>query len=141
VAYYWRQIMLETWNEVDIAGLERTGFGDGSDLSDQLLALVLSGKKTATCWAAREGQQTIVGKRMVACDWLGRPQAVLETIALTQCMFSQVTEDFARKEGEGDLSSHWWRDTHAAYFARNGGFSQDMLLWCEEFVLVASAPT
>ena len=30
-------------------------FGDSPALADELLALVLAGKKTATCWAASEG--------------------------------------------------------------------------------------
>ena len=40
----------ETWN-----GLEVHRFGDGPELADELLHLVLEGKKTATCWDAAEG--------------------------------------------------------------------------------------
>ena len=29
-----------------------------------------------------------------------------------------------------------WREGHRAYFTRNGGFSPDMMLWCERFRLV-----
>jgi uncharacterized protein YhfF len=32
--------------------LESFAFGDSPALADELLALVLAGKKTATCWAA-----------------------------------------------------------------------------------------
>ena len=35
--------------------LETFSFGDNPSLADQLLALVLEGKKRATCWAVSEG--------------------------------------------------------------------------------------
>lgn len=122
----------------DHSGLECFAFGDGPALADALLALVLSGVKTATCWSVRDGQLTFVGKRMVACDGLGRPRAILETVALDQRAFSQVTEHFARAEGEGDGSLLWWRKAHQRYFERNGGFDPEMMLWCEHFRLVAT---
>lgn len=120
-----------------IAALDRFAFGDSPDLADSLLALVLARAKTATCWSTRDGQQTAIGKRMVACDGRGRASAVLETVALDKRRFAEVDDAFARKEGEGDLSLAWWRDAHERYFTRNGGFAPEMLLWCEEFVLVA----
>ena len=116
--------------------LERFSFGDGPELAESLLSLVIAGAKTATCWAARDGQLTRVGKRMIACDGEGRPRAILETIALDQRRFSEVGEDFARKEGEGDLSLKWWGEAHRRYFERNGGFDPEMMVWCEEFRLV-----
>jgi uncharacterized protein YhfF len=36
--------------------LESFSFGDSPELADELLELVLVGKKTATCWAASESQ-------------------------------------------------------------------------------------
>ena len=116
--------MPDTWTEAEIEGLEQLMFGDGPELADELLDLVLSGFKTATCWSVRDGPQTKIGQRHVGCDGLGRPRAVLETIMFEQHPFSQVTEDFARKEGEGDLSLPWWRDAHEAYFARMAGLPQ-----------------
>ena len=35
---------MDTWN-----GLDAHMFGDGPDLANRLLALILEGKKTATC--------------------------------------------------------------------------------------------
>lgn len=121
----------------DIEALERFSFGDGAELADALLALVLAGTKTATCWDAALGQLTEVGKLMVACDSQGRPRAVLRTVALVQSRFCDVTAAFAHKEGEGDRSLPDWRDGHERYFRRNGSFSPTMLLWCEEFEIAA----
>ncbi|ASV88534.1 ASCH domain protein (plasmid) [Ochrobactrum quorumnocens] len=122
--------------EMNWSGLDRFSFGDSSRLADELLALVLSGQKTATCWSVQDGMQTSIGKRMVVCDGSGRPRAVVETISLEQRSFQNVDQAFARKEGEGDLTLEWWREAHMSYFKRNGGFDPSMLLWCEEFKLV-----
>jgi len=130
--------MTQPLDEADIAGLERFSFGDSPDLADKLVALVLDGTKTATCWPVRDGQLTEIGRRMVACDGAGRPRAVIETISLHQRRFSEVDAGFAAKEGEGDLGLDYWRQAHQSCFARNGGFDPDMPLWCEEFRLVGT---
>jgi uncharacterized protein YhfF len=120
------------------SGLDRFPFGDGPELADALLELILAGKKTATCWSASEGRKgTEVDKQWVVLDGVGRPRAVLETVALALRRFDEVDAAFAAEEGEGDLSLAYWRAAHQAYFERNGGFSSEMPLWCERFELVA----
>lgn len=116
--------------------LETFAFGDSPAMADQLLGFVLSGAKTATCWAARDGELTHVGKRMVAKDGAGNPRAVIETVSLEKLRFTEVGWTFALAEGEGDECLEDWRDGHRAYFTRNGGFAPDMMLWCERFRLV-----
>jgi uncharacterized protein YhfF len=113
-------------------------FGDNPSLADQLLALVLEGKKRATCWAVSEGLKgTAVGKSMVALDSKGRPHVVLTTKELVQRRFNDVDDDFAydegEGEGEGDRSLAYWREAHKHYFTRLGLFEPDMMLWCERF--------
>ena len=120
----------------DWRNLESFAFGDGPELADKLLAFVLAGRKTATCWSVADGQQTEVGKRMVVRDGRGRPRAVLETLELTQRRFHEVDAAFAHAEGEGDRSLGHWRADHEAYFRRQGTFAPDMLLYCERFRLV-----
>ena len=120
----------------DWTTLERFSFGDSPALADDLLELVLSGAKTATCWSDRETVETHVGKRMVACDGAGTPRAVIETVSLEPRAFEAVDAAFARLEGEGDLSLAWWREAHEAYFARNGSFDPKMMLWLEVFRVV-----
>jgi uncharacterized protein YhfF len=123
--------------DLDWRTLERFPFGDGPELADELLALILESKKTATCWSAVEGLKgTEVGKRWVAEDGAGRPRAVLETVELTQRRFDEVDAAFARDEGEDDRTLASWRIAHEAYFTRNTGFAPDMLLWCERFRLI-----
>ena len=113
--------------------LETFSFGDGPDLANRLLELVLSGTKRATCWAESQG---LLGKLMVVLDGQGVPKAVLKTIELTKRRFDEVDEAFAYDEGEGDRSLQYWREAHARYFSRLGRYAPDMMLWCERFELV-----
>ena len=124
--------MVDTWN-----GLDAHMFGDGPELADELLALILAGKKTASCWAAAEGLKgAVVGKPFAVKDGAGVVRCVLETIELTQRRYCDVDAAFAFEEGEDDRTLASWRAGHRAYFTRNGGFAPDMLLWCERFRLV-----
>ncbi|WP_232844873.1 ASCH domain-containing protein [Paracoccus onubensis] len=114
-------------------------FGDSRELCDRLLALVRSGKKTASCGALRdftEGGEELpeVGRRDTALDWDGNPALLIETTEVSIRRFREVTEDFALAEGEGDFDA--WTAGHIDYFSRNGGFDPDMELVCERFRLI-----
>jgi len=116
-------------------------FGDTPKLADDLLALVLSGKKTATCGALRdfgsEGDpMPVVGRRDVVLDGAGRPAAVIEMVEVVIRRFDAVDAEFAFDEGEDDQTLEAWRVGHEAYFARNGGFATDIELVCERFRLI-----
>jgi uncharacterized protein YhfF len=117
--------------------LESFSFGDSPALADKLLELVLIGRKTATCWAASEGDKGVeVGKRWIVKDGQGRERAVLETVEVTRRRFEEVDESFAHDEGEGDRSLAWWRRAHTNYFTRRGEFAPGMDVYCERFRLV-----
>ena len=117
--------------------LETFSFGDSPDLANELLELVLSGTKCATCWAESQGLLSAeVGKMMVVVDGQGVPRAVLKTIELTKRSFDEVDEAFAYDEGEGDRSLQYWRLAHTRYFTRLGRYAPNMTLWCERFELV-----
>jgi uncharacterized protein YhfF len=68
---------------MDWQDLETFSFGDGPDLANLLLELVLAGTKRATCWAESQGLLSAeVGKLMVVLDGQGAPKAVLKTTEL-----------------------------------------------------------
>ena len=120
-------------------------FGDSPEMADDLLALVLAGKKTATCGPVRDfgpggAEKPVVGRRDVILDGKGRPAAVIETVEVSYCRFDEVDEAFARDEGEGLLTLEDWSNGHKAYWERNGGWSPDMELICERFRLVEALP-
>ena len=115
-------------------------FGDSEELCNDLLGLVRSGKKTATCEALRsfgpDGEEMpVAGRQDIALNWDGTPALLLETVEVTQVRFCDVDEVFALAEGENDDLAGWRRD-HQAYFERTGGFDREMILVCERFRLV-----
>lgn len=121
-------------------GAETFKFGDSQELSDQLITLVRSGKKTATCGALRDfgngGEaMPVVGRRDIALNWDGSPAVVIETVDVSVMRFCDVPESFALAEGENEDHAGWQRD-HKAYFERNGGFDPDMDLVCERFRVI-----
>jgi uncharacterized protein YhfF len=66
-------------------------FGDNEDLCNELLRLVRSGKKTATCDVLQQfgthGEEIpVVGRRDVALNWDGTPALLLETLEVTHAL-------------------------------------------------------
>ncbi|MEM6825542.1 MAG: ASCH domain-containing protein [Pseudomonadota bacterium] len=121
-------------------GAETFTFGDSKALSDQLLELVRSGAKTATCGAMREFEEEgaalpVPGRQDIALEWDGRPALLIETLDVEQRRFREVDAAFALAEGEND-GLEGWRDAHRRYFERNGGWDPEMLLVCERFRMV-----
>ena len=148
VEAYWRAF-LETLPEGSPARdetYEAWAFGDGPGLADRLGALVLDGRKTATCfalWEVEAGNETMarVGGKSVILDGRDGPLCVVETTEVTVRRFDEVDETFAREEGEGDLSLEYWRGAHRRFFGRTlpgigRRFSESMPLVCERFRLI-----
>jgi len=112
-------------------------FGDSPEMADELLALVLDGRKRATAWAAVQGDLGIrIGSRSVVKDGQGRPRAIIETVEITRRRLTDVDESFARDEGEGDRSLAYWQQAHRKYFTREGTYTDDMEVYCERFKLI-----
>lgn len=61
---------------------------------------------------------------------------MIRLISMQLVRFCDVTEAFARKEGEGDLSLEYWKREHQRFFSCEGHFSEDMELIAEEFEVV-----
>lgn len=119
------------------------GFGDNPALADELATLVLSGVKTGTCsalweWEAEGNPMPEVGLISITLNGTGDPICILETTEVTIRRYNEVDEDFARAEGEGDLSLAYWREAHKRFFSRvlakiGREFSEDMPVVCERF--------
>ena len=114
-------------------------FGDSEALCNEILALVRSGRKTATCEAMEvyKGDDVMprVGRRDIALNWDGTPAVMLETVEVTQRKFSEMDEEFVAAQGEFRDLWHW-RKGYTAYFKRNGLFKPHMMLMCERFRLI-----
>lgn len=115
-------------------------FGDSRELCDEILALVRSGAKTATCEAARHfgpkgDAWPDVGRRDVALEWDGTPAVMIETVEVSTRRWSQMDGAFVAAQGEFRDLAHW-RKAYRDYFERTGGWSEDMKIMCERFRVV-----
>jgi len=122
------------------------GYGDSPELMNELIQLVLEGKKTATCgslweWEAEGNRIPQVGDIWIELDGNGNPVCITETVEVTIRKYNEVDADFAHDEGEGDQSLEYWRKAHRNFFSRTlpkigKEFSEEMPLVCERFKLI-----
>lgn len=148
VESYWRAYleMLPDDSPARQETYEAWSFGDGPQMADDLGALVVCGRKTATCsalWELEAEDEPVarVGEKSVVLDGNGGPLCVIETTEVEIRRFDEMDERFARDEGEGDRSLEHWREAHRQFFSRTlpgigRRFSEDMPLVCERFRVV-----
>lgn len=114
--------------------------GDSQELANELATLIVKGMKTASCGSFASYQQeestAKIGSYNIILDGQNVPVCVIRLVSMRLVRFCDVTEEFARKEGEGDLSLAYWRKEHQRFFTREGSFSEDMELVAEEFEVV-----
>jgi len=121
------------------AHLPQWAFGHTKQEADELCALVVDGKKTATSAALyhfEEEPPPEPGDKAVILDGSNRPRCVIEFTAVEPAVFDEVDAKFAFDEGEGDRSLAYWRKTHQEFFSREGYFASDMLLLCQHFRVI-----
>lgn len=121
-------------------------FGDSPALADELLSLVLDGRKRATSsdvagYAAEGEPLPRIGVHWIVCDGAGAPKVILRTTELRLGTFNDADEAFARDEGEDDLSLDSWRREHRRFWqrtaaARGGSWSESDELVFERFEVV-----
>lgn len=146
VEEFWHRYARE--NMLNMSVPEAWMFGDGSkEMGDVLGSLVVSGMKTGTCAAhciyelegeeiPKEGQYDIV------LDGDNNPLAIIKYTKIDFVKMNEVTRDFARSEGEGDLSYDYWYREHVKFFtwelSEHGlTFTPDLLLVCQTFQVMA----
>jgi uncharacterized protein YhfF len=122
------------------------GWGDGPEMADELGALIAAGTKTATCsslweWEAEGESIPETGTVTIVLNGRGEPLCIVETVEVTVRKYNEVDAEFARREGEGDLSLDYWREAHRNFFSRylpriGKEFSEEMPLVCERFRLI-----
>ncbi len=79
--------------------------------------LIRIGQKTATCslkywYESDDESMPTIGHLQIVTDWNGKPICIVEIDSVEECKYSDVTEEFAYLEGEGDRSLEWWRKAH-----------------------------
>ena len=121
-------------------------FGDNPRLADELLALVLAGRKTGTATAVPELDATgeampRVGELSIILDGAGHPRALIRTTGVRVVRLGDVDEEFAASEGEGDGTLASWRADHERYWGRTLAgtgtpIDDELPVICETFELL-----
>ena len=143
----------EMWNrfcnENNIAAdmpYEAWAFCGGGPFADELAALVLEGTKMATSSSLisfeTEGQPLPkAGCYSVILHQDGQAACIIRDTKVSLVPFLEVSEDHARKEGEGNRSLAEWREVHRRafapdYHAAGKEFDEKGVCVLEEFELV-----
>ncbi len=114
-------------------GAQAWQIGDSPALADELATLVASGIKTASCgsfacWQAEDPAPKL-GSYNIILNGRDEPVCVIRIISLRLTRFCDVTEAFARKEGEGDLSSNTGVKSISAFSAQPGSSLKRWSWW------------
>lgn len=121
-------------------------FGNSLEMANELAALVLEGKKTATSSLYKLfelGNEVFpyAGLHNIILDGSGKAIVIIETTEVKIIPFDEVSAEFAYLEGEGDRSLKYWQDVHEIFFKRElegtgMEFDRKMQVVCEKFKLV-----
>ncbi|MFI3238222.1 MAG: ASCH domain-containing protein [Lachnospiraceae bacterium] len=120
--------------------------GTTPDMPNILADLVRTGQKTATASAYafyqfEDSPLPRVGDYNIILDSDEEAVCITKTTKVYTTPFCDVSDTHAFKEGEGDKSLAFWRDSHEHFFARELQeigltFTPDMIVVCEEFEVV-----
>ncbi len=127
---------------MDYSKLERWHFELTEKACNELLSLVLQGKKRATS-SSLEGYRLQnekipeSGDMSVITDWSGKPRCVIRTADVKILPFRDIPFELAALEGEDD-SLDSWRRNHETFFRAEGKelgyrFAEDMNVVFEIF--------
>ena len=123
-------------------GLRTLELGTPGEMRQELVGLVLSGPKRATAGLLGdyeiEGEALeTVGERLVLVGTQGERVGLIEVTAVEIAPFAQVSDEFARSEGEGFTGYADWAAAHRAYWERIGRRIDDRTqVVCLSFTLV-----
>lgn len=140
---YWKAF-IENNKELDYLSdysFDAWSFGNTREMANELGRLVLQGKKTATCsllraYRGEENEIPRVGVYSVLCDGNEKPIGIVYLTNTWICKYSEVTQEHAFEEGEGDRTLGHWRKVHQEFFSSYEGFHNEDELICERFRLV-----
>lgn len=121
-------------------------FGNDEKSANDLVKLVIEKKKKSTsslhCLYELENEDLPVeNDYSIILDGNGEAQCVIMTTSINIIPFNEVTEDFAKTEGEDDMTLEYWRMVHKEFFTKelkefNKVFTEDMIVVCEAFEVV-----
>lgn len=145
IALFWKTFLKETNRDEATKYIEVFHFERTEKWANELLRLVLIGKKRATVssllkYEIEGGGMPKVGDLCIITDWEGVPRCVIETTVITIIPFSDITYDICKREGEDEILETWV-DGHVRFFEAEGKqlgyeFTYDMPVVFEDFEVV-----
>lgn len=120
---FWHQFLIDTGRPLDTPCYGAEHFCDNEQDANDLLSLVLAGKKRATssCLRAYEAEGIplpAIGCLTLLTDYAGTPKCVYRTTNVTILPFHEITFDIAKREGEDEVLDTWVKTTGAASWRR-----------------------
>lgn len=141
---FWEKAKSETG--IEGAFTDAYGIGDTPELKQELLDLVLEGKKRASTSLVKESEiegwpLPEVGQYNIILDGSDKPAAVIKTVSVRRCRFSEVDEEHAYWEGEDERTLESYIREHTKYYRRRGEalgfeFTPDMEVVLDRFEMM-----
>ena len=106
--------------------------------NNKLIDLVLSNKKMATSSLfIDETNLPVIGEESIICYDDDTFACIVKTVDYKIIKFNEMTEEYAKLEGEGDLSLEYWKKVHYDFFKSiNSSFNEDSKIIFEIFEVV-----
>lgn len=143
IEQFWQKFLEQTGRDPKTNYYECFHFTNEERLANELLELVLVGKKRATsssllCYAA--GEEPKPGSLSIVTDWDGNPRCVIETRNVQVIPFCEMTYEICSREGE-DECLETWQEGHRRFFLMDCQemgyqFTEDMPVVFEDFEVV-----
>jgi uncharacterized protein YhfF len=142
---FWEDFLRKTDRAPQIRFQEAFHFDVTEASANELLRLVMDGKKRATASSLEEFQ--LEGNRVpkagdlyVFTDWEGNPGCVAEVTKVTLLPFKDMTFDICSREGEDDCLESW-KENHRRFFEAEGKalgyvFHEEMIVVFEDFQVI-----
>ena len=78
----------------------------------------------------------VIGEKSTICYDDGSEACTIKTIDYKVMKFSEMNKEYAKLEGEGDLSLDYWKDVHYNFFKGiDSSFNEDSKIVFEMFEL------
>ena len=145
VQAFWEAFLRDTGRSAEAPCPEAFHFELTEKWANELLRLVLEGKKRATsssltCYELEGESVPAPGDLSIVTDWAGEPHCVIETTQVDILPFRDMTFALCRLEGEDD-SLDSWRCSHIHFFTAEGQeagyvFTEDMPVIFEQFRVI-----
>ena len=109
-----------------VNGLRSIEFGTRGKMREELITLILNGRKRATAgileWDYRAQGEPLesVGERLAVLNSDGQHVATIQVNEIEVIRFADVPDKFALAEGEGDQSGDDFRASHLRYWSHEG---------------------